>query len=206
MRTRPPNHCPLFASAHQGQLLAALFDGPEEWKTSDDLIQECGVSASTLHAELMRLLATCIIERDTSKRPHRFRMNLASPLAQPLSRIVEQTVGADRALRRALESVSGIDSAAIFGSWARGEAGPQSDIDVIVVGSPAPGKLSEAIHPVELLLDRDVNLVVYSQQEVHSRREALFFRELDANPLLPLIGNPADLWAHDSRQSQPSPG
>jgi len=189
MRTRPPNLFPLFASAHQGQLLSVLFDQAEQWKTFDDLRKECGVSASTLHTELMRLLSACIIERDDSSRPYRFRINMKSPVAQPLATIVEQTVGAERLIGHALKAVDGVTAAAIFGSWARGEAGPESDIDVIVVGKPARGALAAAIHPVELRLDRDVNLVVYSQHEVRERLESSFFRAIAEDQLIELFGD-----------------
>lgn len=199
MRTRPPNACPLFASAHQGKLLAALFSDAQEWKTFDRLRKDSGGSASTVHAELSRLQSACIIERDDTSRPYRFRVDMTSPLFRPLSQIVDRTVGAELLIKRALEPIAGIDAAAIFGSWARGDSGPGSDIDVIIIGNPERGSLAEAMHPVEIRIDRDVNMVIYQRSEIAARRRSSFLRAIATEPTIELIGSPARLCGNHAR-------
>ena len=189
MKTRPTNHCPLFASRLQADLLAEMFDEPSLWRDFDDLRRACSVSASTLHAELARLRAAGMIERDGSCRPYLYRPDVASPLTEPVQQLVERTVGVESLIRRALESVDGLEAAAIFGSWARGQALPESDIDVIVVGEVSVAEAAQAVTPVEQQIGRDVNLVVVDRATRSELAGGQFLSHVLATPPIPLVGN-----------------
>jgi len=189
VKTRPPNTCPLFASRLQANLLAELFAEPEEWRDCDELRSACAVSASTLHDELGRLREAGIIERDESSRPYRYRPDMNSPLAEPVRHLVERTVGVEATLRRALAEVDGIEAAAIFGSWARGEAGPRSDIDVMVVGAPEPVALNRALASVERAVGREVNGVVFSPSEVRGQRSTPLMESVSFFPFSNVVGD-----------------
>jgi predicted nucleotidyltransferase len=188
VKTRPPNNCPLFASRHQADLLAELFSEPGEWRDFDGLRRTCGVSASTLHSELVRLRAAGMIERDDSVRPYRFRPDMRSPLAEPTRQLVERTVGVEVMLRRALAAVDGIEAAAIFGSWARGEAGPESDIDLFIVGRPDPVDLSNALDPIERATGREVGLVTRTSKQVQVLHGSPLLESIAAFPVIELVG------------------
>jgi predicted nucleotidyltransferase len=61
---------------------------------------------------------------------------------------------------------------AVFGSFAKGVAGPQSDLDVIVVGSePSAGAASAALAEISRKLGRPVNVVVYDHARYQQERD-----------------------------------
>ena len=61
---------------------------------------------------------------------------------------------------------------AVFGSFAKGVAGPQSDLDVFVVGTePALGAASAVLAEISRKLGRPVNVVVYDHATYQHERE-----------------------------------
>ncbi|MGA3057884.1 MAG: nucleotidyltransferase domain-containing protein [Candidatus Limnocylindrales bacterium] len=88
-----------------------------------------------------------------------FYANGESPYFDEFQRIALKSLGIPGALDSG--GVVAI-KAAVFGSFAKGVAGPQSDLDVFVVGSePSPGAASAALAEVSRKLGRSVNVVVY---------------------------------------------
>jgi len=169
-----------------------MFAEPNLWREFDALRKACSVSASTLHAELVRLRAAGMIERDGSSRPYMYRPDMTSQLAGPVQQLVERTVGVEAVIRRAVQPLDGLEAAAIFGSWARGEALPESDIDVILVGEVNVADAARAIAPAERSIGRDVNLVVIDQASRAALAGGPFLNEVHGNSLIPLVGNIRD--------------
>ncbi|MEI6447793.1 MAG: nucleotidyltransferase domain-containing protein [Actinomycetes bacterium] len=189
MRTRPRTACPFFASSLQASLMEALFERPSLWQTSADLRDRCGVVASSLHRELMRLVESGIVERDATARPHRFRIDMSSPLAGPVGELVALSLDAESLIKAALDTLSGVEAAGIFGSWARGEAHRDSDIDLMIIGDCGLEPAADAIRPVELKLLRDVNLVVLTRGDLDELRDSAFIRNVAGAPLVNLVGS-----------------
>jgi predicted nucleotidyltransferase/DNA-binding Xre family transcriptional regulator len=71
-----------------------------------------------------------------------------------------------RALRESQESIA---VAFVFGSAARHEQGPESDVDLMVVGDVSLEELAPALRRLEQELGRQVNAVVYSEDEWRRR-------------------------------------
>jgi len=63
----------------------------------------------------------------------------------------------------------------LFGSWARGDAGPRSDVDVcLVLESGAPSGLSASRKRLEYLAARDdLDLTIFQQLPLHLRSRIL---------------------------------
>jgi predicted nucleotidyltransferase len=59
----------------------------------------------------------------------------------------------------------------IFGSMARGDQDPESDIDLMVIGQVSLKELSPCLKRAEQELGRQVNTVIYSESEWAKRRE-----------------------------------
>jgi predicted nucleotidyltransferase len=75
-------------------------------------------------------------------------------------------------IRRALSAVRDtIRLAFVFGSAARREQGADSDVDLMVIGDATLRELAPGLRRVEQELGRQVNVVVYSEDEWRRRNE-----------------------------------
>jgi predicted nucleotidyltransferase len=92
----------------------------------------------------------------------------------PQWRAIDSLVGAyapGLVLRDVLQDVPGIEAAFIFGSLARGDARPDSDIDLLVYGdSISDGDIGGALLDAALVLDRQVDTKLYDRE--HFLRDA----------------------------------
>lgn len=80
---------------------------------------------------------------------------------------------------------------AIFGSFAKGAAGPQSDLDVFVVGrEPKPGAASAALDQISGRLGHPINVVVYDHARYQQERadDASFVSAIANAPVVNLRG------------------
>ncbi|MEX2193750.1 MAG: nucleotidyltransferase domain-containing protein [Thermoleophilaceae bacterium] len=190
MRTKPPAFLPLFRSQLQAELLAALLlDGGEVGSVSD-LASRTGATRSSVHRELHRLLDAGILEREGVGRTQVYRA-ADSPLRPPLTELLERTVGAEALLTRRLEELEGVETAALYGSWAAGRLGPGSDIDLLVVGSVEYEPLVAAIRDIERRAGRDINVKLFRPDEYRERlREGSgFLRTVLDRPVRELVGS-----------------
>jgi predicted nucleotidyltransferase len=81
---------------------------------------------------------------------------------------------------------------AVFGSFAKGVAGPQSDIDVFVVGrEPGPGAASASLAVISRKLGHPANVIVYDHARYQQERDdpASFVSAIVSAPIVNLRGN-----------------
>ena len=76
---------------------------------------------------------------------------------------------------RRILSVSNPEEIILFGSYARGQAGPDSDIDVLVIESEAPAPRQESIRLRRALrgLLVPIDVLVASRQQVERDRDTI---------------------------------
>lgn len=125
-----------------------------------------------------------------------FRANRDSPLFEELRGIVVKTFGVADVLRSSLAPLGKrIRAAFIYGSLARGDARPESDVDVMVVGDPAFADVAERLGPAETTLRRSVNPTVYPDLEFSEKAAAgnAFVATVLEQPKIFLIGDEGEL-------------
>lgn len=157
-----------------------------------DLIEHVGGSQASVYRELKRLAQAGLIERAQPGRSASYRAAKESPLYRPLRELLERTLGVEPLLRRSLAKVEGIEVAAIFGSWAEGDASDSSDIDLLVIGDMNRNDLLAAVRSVESRAGREIDVTAYGRAEFDRRLDegSGFLRTILRGPLIPLIGDP----------------
>lgn len=176
------------------RLLGLLLMRPEEDFHVRELARLTGVDAGNAHRALKRMEQTGLVVSARRGNQRRYRANSKSPIFAELQGIVRKTVGLADVLRESLEPLAGkIEQAFVFGSIARGDPGPRSDVDVMVVGEATFDDVVEAIHPLHERFGREVNPIVMTADEFRARTQhAGFVRRVLDGPRIQLFGGVRD--------------
>lgn len=182
---------PLLRSPLLGELLAWIYLHPDTAYSVTDLAYRLGVSQSTVSREADRLLEAGLVSEQRRGNMRLLRADLTSPLARPLTELLELTYGPAAVLADLLPAVTGVDEAYIYGSWAARHAGepgpPPRDIDVLVVGEADEDELADAAAAAERWLGREVNIHRVSAATWRTPGGDPFLTSVRSRPLFPVV-------------------
>lgn len=177
-------------------VIGLLFAQPERAFYLREIARAAGTSPSSLQRELAALAASGLAVREARGHQVYFRANRASPLFGELHAIALKTFGMADVLRAALAPLARkVGAAFVYGSLARGEAGPESDIDVMVVGQVSFMEVVARLRSTEPRLGRAVNPTVYPPVEFSEKASAgdHFLSGVLDGPKIFLIGGESEL-------------
>ncbi len=177
--------------ASRAAILATLFLRPELELHARELARVTGVSIGTLLRELRTLHALGLVKRREVGRQVFFSAEAASPVFDELASLLRKTVGLGDRLREALLPLAErMTVGFIYGSMAAGNASPHSDVDVMVIGDVSFSEVTQALHPAQAALGREINPTVMSAAEFKSRRRARdgFVQAVTKGPKIWLYG------------------
>jgi uncharacterized protein len=151
----------------QQRILATLLLRPERDFSLAELIEAAGASGNGSTQNYVKLLIEAgVIESFEVRRRPRYRANPKHPIHVELASICRKTFGIGDVISEALRNVApGNTHAFIFGSVARGEERPDSDIDVMIIGAVDIMKIYGIASDIEKRLGREVHFNVYDCQE-----------------------------------------
>jgi predicted nucleotidyltransferase len=116
-----------------------------------------GIAVGALTGELANLCDSGLLRQRRDGNRLYFRANQDHPLYPELHSLVLKTSGLDAQISQALNGLSGITLAFIFGSFASDSAGPQSDMDLFVVGAIGLRQLAPPLRVTANALGREIN-------------------------------------------------
>jgi predicted nucleotidyltransferase/predicted transcriptional regulator with HTH domain len=177
-------------SSVRRRILALLFDRPERRLHLRGIARAVHASAGTVARELKRLVESGLVERTAEGRQVYFQADRDAPLFEPVLAIVQRTIGAPDVIRRHLAGVRNIESAFLYGSYARGTSvTPTSDVDLMIMGSPDLDELTDRVGAAERELGRPVNYTVLTDDEFEDRRRRgdRLVQSVEAGPTLPVV-------------------
>jgi predicted nucleotidyltransferase len=158
---------PIFRSPGQARLLARLFLDPvHDWRSLTELAGLVGLAPSSVLREVDRLARAGIVDTERIGNVRRVRANRDSRFYPELRGLVVKAFGPAAVLGAGLSRVPEVESAYIFGSWARYHLAPDTmqepprDIDVLVVGAPDPDRIYRACTTAEEELGLEVTPVI----------------------------------------------
>ena len=146
----------------------------------------------TVRRELSLLAEAGVIEREVLGNQVRFRANESYPIYEELRSILKKTTGVADQLRAALAPLTGsIVAAFIYGSVASGQERPNSDIDLMIIGTVRFEDVIRLIHPYQEELRREINPHVYTAAEFNRRsdEESSFIARILELPKIAVIGD-----------------
>jgi predicted nucleotidyltransferase len=156
----------LFPKTRQAILAAVYMDPTREWYLSD-LARHIGVTPSSLQREVVSLAGAGILRRRQDGNRAYYSAETESPIFGDLHGLLLRTAGLRDVLAKSLEPFRGrIAVAFVYGSLARREEQPMSDIDLMVIGRIGLAELAPALKDAERVLLRPVNTSIYTPEEI----------------------------------------
>jgi len=160
------------------------------------LVRAIGAGHGALQRELKHLTDLGVIVRKVQGNQVLFQANSQSPIFSEMKSLVTKTVGIHDTIHSALAPLGAeIQIAFVYGSVARQQEQPTSDVDLMVVGSASFGDVVSALGPAQKLLGREINPSVFPVSEFRSKLRAgnHFLRSVMREKRLFVLGNENEL-------------
>jgi predicted nucleotidyltransferase len=186
----------------QQDILAATYETPERWWYLSELATHSNRTVSSLQRDLSSFTAGGILESRRDGGRVYYRAGSNSVLFAPLKEIVARSLGIETQLRNAVEQVSDrIEALFVYGSVAKGDEGPESDIDILCVGDMGLAELAKIVRPLEKRLRRDINVSCYSSDEFGEKLKNRnhFLNALREEPKIFIVGS-EDVFGRSRRK------
>lgn len=154
----------------RASVLTLLFANPRRRIFLNQLVREAGVGRGAVQRELAQLKDAGIIVQVRDGRRLYYQPDPECLIYQELASLILKTTGPVGRISKALQPLRGkIDSAFIYGSIAAGSETPESDIDLMVIGSMDFGEVVAATGPLTETFKREINPSVFSREEFQEK-------------------------------------
>jgi DNA-binding transcriptional ArsR family regulator len=189
-RSPTPSLLPILRSQQQGEILALLLGDPDHELSLTEISQRTGAPHPSVYREVQRAQQAGLVTTRKVGNTRLIRADTSSPYYAGLAEILTRAFGVPAVLAEALQRVSGIDQAYIYGSWAARHAGqtgprPVGDLDVLVLGEPDRDQLYEAVSTAEERLGRPVQATVRDAEWLNAGSGS-FHDNVSSRPMLRL--------------------
>ena len=181
----------------RSELLRLLFSDSEKSLHLRELTRLSGLALGTIQREVANLRdAELILEQRNGNRLY-FKANTKHPIFTELQGIALKTTGLHQQLAVALEGLDNIELAFVYGSYAQGKAGAESDIDIFVIGSVGLRQLSPRLREVADTMNREINPSVMSAASYLDKlnSEDAYIRNVTKGKKLWILGSDDELAA-----------
>jgi predicted nucleotidyltransferase/predicted transcriptional regulator with HTH domain len=160
----------LAKSALRRKTLLFFFTNPDSRLYVREIAKITCVDAGNLSKELLRLERDGLFVSDHRGNQKFYALNRNYPLYNELKSIVFKTIGVVGKLESVLNTIEGIQCAFIYGSFAEGVEHAESDIDLMIIGSPNENALIDELDIQEKEIGREINYNIYPRDEFRRRK------------------------------------
>ena len=177
------------------ELLRIFALSPQSSFNINELSRRTGFSIRGVDKELKNLHSGGILRRELVGNQHRYSLDPKCPIGREIKGLIIKTVGVAQAVKGALSPVEDeIEHAFIYGSFATGDYGNESDVDLFLV-TELPGlKVAELLGQVQNEIGRAVNVSQFTSKEYRQRkgRKDHFLTSVINGPRIDLLGQQDD--------------
>lgn len=186
----------IVSSRVKAELLRLLFGLRQPELHLRELVRRSGLSLGTVQQELRRLARIGLVSARKDGNRTYYQANKDNPLYEDLRNVVLKTDGLVNVVGEVLDPAD-VELALIFGSIARGDAGPESDVDLLVISPLGLRRIVRLLSGVGERLGRQINPHVMTREEFSRRRRSgdHFVSSVLATPRLFAKGSEHELAA-----------
>jgi predicted nucleotidyltransferase len=161
----------LISSKIRIKLLKILALSPESSFNINELSRRTEFSIRGVDRELKNLFSGGILTRIVTGNQHRYQLDPSCPINKEIKGIIIKTVGITDVLKKVLQPVEKeIERAFIYGSFASGDYGNDSDVDLFIESELSGLKLAEILGPVQNEIGRSINISQFTPAEYDLRK------------------------------------
>jgi predicted nucleotidyltransferase len=162
----------IFGSRIRAKIFGWLFTHPGESYFVRQMATILREDPTNVSREMARLEDLGILKSSRNGNLKHFQTNQECPFFNELKGLVLKTAGVAGRIRTSLERLAGIEFAFLYGSYAKGEEKPDSDVDLLIIGDVNMDRLDSSLGKLEKMLGREISYVLYSREEFKSKRKA----------------------------------
>lgn len=151
--------------------LGYFFINPHAKKYINELAKILELDPANLDKKLKFLEKEGILASTIEGNQKYYFLNKKYPLLKEVKKIYKAKYGLENILAQILEDLKGLEEAYIFGSYAKGEIGQESDIDLLLIGGHSSIEAIKKIHKLQNSLQRQINIVNLSEEEFNRRKK-----------------------------------
>ena len=181
----------LFGSKTRVRVITKLMMNPKQTYYIRELSRELGIPYGMVHREIGNLAGLGIIKLEKRGKITVIHVNEGLPYLGDLRNLVLKTTGMAHVILENIPDIDDVRFMLVFGSMASGDYGERSDIDLLVVGSVEEEPLLEAAKRIEAETGREVNYLLWSEEEFQEKIKSGHHLILDIaeKPLIMLVGS-----------------
>ncbi len=165
----------LFKSKIRQRILVRFFADESRRFYINEMARLVGTTQGTCRRELNKLVDMGLLITSREGNLQFYHVNKKNPLYGEFKTIIQKTIGIEALLKDALERVAEINFAFVFGSYAKKEFKPESDIDMAVVGDVKEELLMKILKNIEKTIGREINYHLYTGKEFKEKIKANSF-------------------------------
>jgi predicted nucleotidyltransferase len=159
----------LFKSKIRQKILSRFFANEGRRFYINEMARLVNTTQGTCRRELNKLVDMGMLTAMKEGNLLYYQVNKQNPLYREFSAIIQKTIGIEAKLKNALQGFKGISYAFIFGSYAKREFKPESDIDVVIIGIIGEDSLIKVFKDVERAIGREINYHIYTEKEFKNK-------------------------------------
>jgi predicted nucleotidyltransferase len=177
-------------------VLSLLYGHPDESFYLRQLVRATGSGNGATQREVKQLSAAGLIVRKNIGPQTHYQANRHSPIFAELRKLLLKTAGARELLREALAPIrDSIHVAFVYGSIATQTDRPESDMDLMIIGTADFDDVVSRLASAQAQLRREINPSIYPAKEWRTKLAAgnHFLNDVAKAPKLFIIGSENEL-------------
>jgi DNA-binding Lrp family transcriptional regulator len=174
------------------ELLRILALNPESSFHINELSRRTGFSLRGVVKELKNLHSGGILKREVVGNQHRYQLDPNCPIYSEIKGLIIKTVGIGELVKDSLRPIEkGIELAFLYGSFAAGDYGKESDVDLCIVTESSGIKLAGLLGPLQNQTGRAINISQFSPSEYRQMKAKgdHFLSRILEGPKIIIIGH-----------------
>jgi predicted nucleotidyltransferase len=175
----------LFRSKTRQKILSRFFAAEGSRFYINEMARLVNTTQGTCRRELNKLVDVGVLTTKKEGNLLYYQVNKQTPLYREFSAIIQKTIGIEAKLKSSLQGFKGISHAFIFGSYAKREFKPESDIDVVIIGMIGEDSLIKVFKDIERAIGREINYHIYTEKEFKNKlRTDSFIKNIINNHII----------------------